>query len=232
MNIGDRSRPLTSAQAVAAVGRAVLRDVHARTQAVRAVPEITCPWVRGTGAIDHNELHQHFDTDDRTQPDRPVPNIVQQSESRRWRRSCQRRRGRTTMALLSPTRPRAIPRPSAGCLAGILRRSPKCRCTPPLPDGWPRPPSTNLPITLSFPDGTALGNRWPAAGARPARGLLRAARGRRADRVRRGLDDRRPDRRWLDGPDAVRPARRGGPARGMTGSPTGQRRRPTNWPPS
>ena len=55
----------------------------------------------------------------------------------------------------------------------------------------------NLPITLAFPDGTHLGCRRPASGAGPAGLLLRPARRRRPDRLRRGLDDRRHDHRRL-----------------------------------
>ena len=133
------------------------------------------------------------------------------------------------MALLSPTRPRATPRPSAGVWPGLFD-VPKVPVHAAIARRLARAAVKNLPITLEFPDGDELGNRWPPAAAGPARFVLRPARRGRPDRLRRGLDDRRSDHRGLarHEPQCAARARRGPQHRHRvwpTGPPTSWRRR-------
>ena len=65
------------------------------------------------------------------------------------------------MALLSPTRPRAIPRPSAGVWPGLFD-VPKVPVHAAIARRLARAAIKNLPISLEFPDGT----RWGTGGPR------------------------------------------------------------------
>ena len=65
------------------------------------------------------------------------------------------------MALLSPTRPRAIPRPSDGVWPGLFD-VPRVPVHAAIARRVAKAAFTSLPITLSFPDGT----RWGTGGPR------------------------------------------------------------------
>ena len=87
------------------------------------------------------------------------------------------------MALLSPTRTRAIPRPAAGVWPGLFD-VPRVPVHSAIARRLAHAAIKNLPLTLAFPDGTTWGAGGPRAATRPARRLLRPPRRRRADRFR------------------------------------------------
>ena len=64
------------------------------------------------------------------------------------------------MALLSPTRPRATPRPSAGVWPGLFD-VPRVPIHAGIARRLAKAAVKNLPITLEFPDGTAWGTGGP-----------------------------------------------------------------------
>ena len=64
------------------------------------------------------------------------------------------------MALLSPTRPRAIPRPSAGVWPGLFD-VPRVPVHAAIARRLAKAAIKNLPMTLAFPDGSHLGGGGP-----------------------------------------------------------------------